>query len=518
MKIELDEKMGARSWGAIALLCLSLGCIGTSPALAQTLIETTVEPEENELGESLNDDGGATTGDRTLVPLSLPQFIEQVLADNRELQNAFLERIVQEQELAEAESIFRPDLTPRLSAGVTQRLDDQEDGFLGEDADRTTTDESLGLTADALTPIGTEITVDLDPLADEAVRLTVRQPLLRGAGRDRTMAPITQARLVEEQNQLALEEQTIETISTAINAYNDLIRQQESVRIQQDALARRQDQLAITTALVDAGRRPRIDLVQEEGDIANAERDLRDAQNSLAQANTNLLDLMGSDAAIQFVASFDDLTTLYQDALAQIPNLTVEELLDSAYQLRPDYQRVQLAIAVAESQLQVAEDDQRWQLDLEGEGSIGDTSEVRVGVLLTRTFEDESLETARQRSQISLEQSENNRDQLTTEIRNEVANRLDDVRSNQLRREAAQRATAAAALQLESAREQFRRGRGNITLLELSQREEDLVRAQNAELEAQIAVFDSLIELEQAIGQTLILWGDRLTQTTIPSE
>jgi outer membrane protein TolC len=464
------------------------------------------------------DGGGVTTGDRPLVPLSLPRFIEQVLADNRDLQNAFLERIVQEQELTEAESRFRPTLTPRLSAGVTQRLDDQGDGFLGESADRTTTDESLGLTAEALTPIGTDIRVDLDPLADEVVRVTVRQPLLRGAGRDRTMAPITQARLGDEQNQLALEQQTIETISTAITAYNNLIRQQESVRIQQDARARRQEQLAITTALVEAGRRPRIDLVQEEGTIADAERDLRNAQNQLAQANTTLLDLVGSDASIQFVASFDDLTALYQDALAQIPNFTVEELLDSAYQLRPDYQRVQLAIAVVESQLQAAEEDQRWQLDLEGEGSIGDTSEVRVGVLLTRTFEDESLETARQRSQISLEQSENDLDQLTTEIRNEVANRLDDVRSNQLRREAAQRATAAAALQLESAREQFRRGRGNITLLNLSQREGDLVRAQNAELEAQIAVFDSLVELEQAIGQTLILWGDRLNQPTIPDE
>ncbi|MBE9102465.1 TolC family protein [Vacuolonema iberomarrocanum] len=508
---------------AIALLCISLGCISLSPALAQTSIETTVEPAEDGLEEALEEglgeeDSEEMTGDRTRISLSLPQFIEQVLEDNRELQNAFLERIVQEQELAEAESIFRPNLTPRLSAGVTQRLDDQDDGFLGEDTDRTTTDESLGLTADALTPIGTDITVELDPLADEVFQVNVRQPLLRGAGRERNRAPITQARLVEEQNQLALEEQTIETLNTAITAYTNLIRQQESVRIQQDALERRQAQLTIITALVEAGRLPRIDLVQEEGNIATAERDLRDAQNNLAQANTNLLDLLGSDASIQFVASLDDLTTLYQDALTQIPNLSAEELLDSAYQLRPDYQSAQLEIAVAESQLQVTEDEQRWQLDLEGSGSVGDTSEVRVGLLLTRTFEDESLETARQRSQIGLEQSENNLDQLTTSIRNEVANRLDDVRSNQLRLEAAQRATAAAELQLESAREQFRRGRGNITLLDLSQREESLVQTQNAELEAQIALFDSLVELEQAIGQTLILWGDRLTQTAPPDE
>lgn len=482
--------------GAIALL-LSLGSLETPPAIAQTVpLPDSLERHTEE-------------GDRVRVRLRLPQLIEQVLETNRDLQNAALERIVQRQQLAAAESIFRPTLTPRLSAGVTQRLDDT-DGISRQPSDRTRTDESLRLTAEALTPLGTRITVDLDPLADDRLRIQARQPLMRGAGRDRTTAPITQARLTEDQNQLALDQQTIDTLTTAITAYTDLILQQESVRIQQDALERRRDQFTITAALVEAGRRPRIDLVQDEGNIATAERDLQNAQNRLEQANTNLLDLIGSDQPIQFVASLDGVIRLYQDGLDQIPNLNADALLESAYQLRPDYQQAQLAVEVARSQLRVAEDDQRWQLDLESEGRVGDTSEVRVGVLLTRTFEDESLETARQRRQVSLEQRQNDLAQLTISIRNDVTNRLNDVRSNQRRLDAARRATEAAALQLESDRQQFRRGRGNITLLNLSQREESLVQAQNAELQAQIALLNSLVELERAIGQTLIRWGDRL--------
>lgn len=446
-----------------------------------------------------------------LVSLRLPQLIDLVLEGNRELRNALLQRIVQQQELAEAESLFEPDFTPRLSVGVTQPLETSENGFVG--SDRTTTDEQAQLLAETLTPIGTRLELALDPLADQPAQLIVRQPLLRGFGTHINRAPITRARLNEDRNQLELQQQTIDTITLAITGYTDLIQQQEAVRIQEDALERRRDQNTIIMALVAAGRRPRIDLAEAAGNIANAERDLQLARNQLAQANTNLLNLIGSDATIQFVASRDEVAQWFRTALEQVPNLELAALLNLAYQQRPDYRRAQLAIAVEQVDVAVATDNQRWQLDVEGRGNVGDNAEARLGLVLTRPLGDESLETERRRSQVNLLQSENDLARLTTAIRNEVSTRLEDVRSNQLRVEAARRAADAATLQLQGDREKFRQGRGGVTLLDLSQREEALVTAQNAQLEAEIAFLNSLTQLEQAVGLTLITWESQVDLT-----
>jgi len=441
------------------------------------------------------------------VELRLPQLIALVIEGNRDLRDRVLERIVQRQQLVEAERRFDPDFTPRLSLAIQQRLDDTE-GLTEQD--RTTTEEQAQVSATTLTPMGTQLELAIDPLDNQPLQLTVRQPLLRGFGPRINMAPVNQARLTEERNQLELEQQTIITITQAVTGYTDLIQQQEAVSIQEQALERRQNQYAIIAALVEAGRRPRVDLVEAEGNIANAERDLQNARRQLSQANTNLLNLIGSDTPLQFVASLEDVEQWYTAALEQVPRLNAPTLLETAYQQRPDYRSAQLAIAVQQISLDIANDNQRWQLDLEGRGRLGNESEASMGLVLTRRFGNESLDTELRRSQVNVLQQENRLAQLTTTIRNEVTNRLEDVRSNQLRVEAARRATEAARIQLEGDREKFRRGRGGVTLLDLIQREEALVNTQNAQLEAEIALLNSLTFLEQAVGLTLRTWESQV--------
>ncbi|MGF1496651.1 MAG: TolC family protein, partial [Elainellaceae cyanobacterium] len=409
-----------------------------------------------------------------------------------------------------AERRLAPDLTPRLSVDVTQRLS-QTQTFGLEESDRTTTTESLLLTGEMLTRIGTEIRVDLDPIDEEQpLQLTLRQPLLRGFGRRVNEAPVAQARLNEQSGELALRQEAIATVTEAIVSYTALIQAQESVRIQIDALERRQAQFEITAALVEAGRRPAIDLVEAEGNIANAERDLQDARNQLAQANTNLLDLIGTDRAIAFTGSVASVEELFGRSLNQVPQADAADLISTAYARRPDYRIAQLEIETERLGVVIARDNRRWQLDLESNSTIGDTSDTSIGLVLTREFTDESLVTAQRRSQVNLLQEENNLAQLTDAIRNEVVNRLGDVRSNQRRLEAAQRSTEAARLQLEADRERFTRGRAGITLFDLTQREEALVNAQNAELAARISLLNSIVELEQAVGITLDRWDSRV--------
>lgn len=452
------------------------------------------------------------TEDLTPVSLALPQLIELVIEGNRDLRNATLERIVQQQTLAEAESRFDPNFTPRLVLGVTERLnEDNDNSSLGLGRDRTTVNSALGVEGNLLTPLGTNLSLSIDPLnSARPLQLTLTQPLLRGFGRPVNEAPIFQARLTEQRNQLSLYQQTLELVTTAITSYTTLIQRQEAVSIQAQALVRRQTQYDIIAALVEAGRQPRIDLIEADGNIASAERDLQDAQNLLAQANTDLLNLIGSDQPIQFVADADAIEQLLTETMVQIPDLELNTLLAMAYQHRPEYISAQLDIDNQQLAVLVAEDAQRWQLDLTGTTDLGTTTTAGLGLVLTRQFENESLETVRQRSRVSLEQSENRLAQITTTIRNQVANRLADIRSNQRRLVAAQRATESAQIQLQADRELFRRGLGGITLLELIQREEALVSAQNDQLAAEIALLNSFAQLEQAVGTTLLRWQDRI--------
>ena len=63
-----------------------------------------------------------------------------------------------------------------------------------------------------------------------------------------------------------------------------------------------------------------------------------------------------------------------------------------------------------------------------------------------------------------------------------MTDRLRDVTSGLAQVEAAQRATEAAQLQLQVTQEKFKRGRDGTTLFDISQQEENLVGAQNAEV------------------------------------
>lgn len=452
---------------------------------------------------------GSLADNETRVSIDLPQLIALVIEGNRDLRNATLDRIVQQQALTEAESRFDWDITPRFSVNLTEQLN--LDAGADANGDRTTLDRSLEVEGRLLTPLGTTLQVGIDPLdEDQTVEFTISQPLLRGAGRAVNEAPIRQARLSEQRNQLTLYQQTLELVTNAITSYTALIQQQEAVKIQQQALVRRQEQNEIIEALVNAGRLPRIDLIEAEGNIANAERDLQDARNQLAQANTNLLNLIGSEQSIQFVATVEVIDQLLAAALTQIPTLDLDDLTATAFENRPEYHSAQLAIEEAQLGVLLAADAQRWQLDLTGSNNLGITSTAGIGLILTRQFEDESLETARQSSQVSLEQSQNNFAQVTTNIHNQVASSLEDVRSNQRRLEAAQRATESDELQLQADRERFRLGRSGITLFTLIQREEALVNAQNAQLSAAIDLLNSIAQLEQAVGITLTRWQDQV--------
>jgi outer membrane protein len=459
---------------------------------------------------------GATFSGQT-VNLTLPDLLNLTLQGNRNLRNNILERIVQRQQLNAAEQTFAPRFTPILRVDVTQNL--AASGVEIVDSDNgqrlfgngTDVDDQALLNTTLTTRLGTDIAVGVDPLNDsQPLRLRVEQPLLRGFGQAVNEAPVDQVRLQERQNQLALQGTAITTLTIAITRYTNLINAQSQVAIQAQALERRQRELEIQRALVEAGRRARLDLFETERSVADAERDLINAQNQLQQANNVILNLIGTDRNLRFVASEETVTQLFGDAVARAEAYDQDQLVALALAQRADYRQAQLQRQQLELQQLLAEDALRWQLNAVADGNLGNFSETTVGLVATRTFDDPSLETARVSSEVALRQQDNTLAQLEETIRNDVIASLANVQSNQLRVQAAERATTNARRQLEVAREQFRLGRGNVTQFQLLDQEDQLVQAQSEELAARVAFLNGIAELEQTVGVTLESWAEQV--------
>jgi outer membrane protein len=500
-------------------------------------------PAESAPAESEVIQNGSATA--SVVELTLPDLLNIVIQGNRDIKNDVLERVVQRQTLNEAESQFNPQITPSLSiqaernGGFAQtssiltpdgneRSDnnlDNLDSSASSSANSlggsdTTLTQNLQVSSTLRTPLGTGITLSVNPISESSrLNLTIEQPLLRGSGQAVNRAPVQQARIAESNNVLALRQTVIETVTKSINQYTTLAERQEAVVIQLQALERRRQQFERVNALVEAGRRARIDLIDSERSIAEAELALQAAQNNLSQSNTDLLNLVGADTAFQFVAPENAIAQLFEAAASRMNQLQLDQMIELAYQIRPDYQQAQASLESGDLDLLLAEDNQRWTLNWQSSASLGNApSQVATGLALSRTLGDESLDTAVARSQTSILQQQNKLAQLSETIRNEITDQLRNVNSGLAQVALAQRATEAAQLQLQVTQEKFRLGRENTTLFEITDQEEALVTAQNQELQARIGFLNSMADLEQAVGITLDTWQASVDFSSVLAE
>ncbi|MEM1251758.1 MAG: TolC family protein [Cyanobacteria bacterium P01_H01_bin.21] len=455
--------------------------------------ESSADPspiEDNHVTEP--DDASDTT-----LSLTQTDVVTLLLQNNRELKNAALERIAQRQELREAESIFQPDFTPTLQLGVVDRTGDTTD---------ITREAQLG--GELLTPLGTTLEVTVDLIDEQDVDLTVTQPLLRGAGRRVNTASVEIARLQETGNQLNLQQQLITDITNGVRTYHALIRAQASLQIQQLSFETQQQQRRSVEALVEAGRRARFELVEIDANLAATETNVLEAENNLEQAKSDLLNLLDLEESIEISIPDETLATLSTlEQEANVPPL--DELVATAYINRPDYRQVQLDVQVAELNGVVAADNRRWNLDLRANASTGDFSEASTELVLTRLLEDESTETAFQRNQVTQQQLQNDLDRLESDIRLNVADQLRDVESARNRIEATRLARELAEQRLENARARERRGRTR-DIFEVLELQNDLVEAQNNEVNAAIDLADAIASLNESLGTTLNVWSDQV--------
>lgn len=441
------------------------------------------------------------------VRLTLSDIVFLVLENNRLIKNAYLERIAQQQELRVAEDKFAPDITPTVSVSVAQF-----------EANQTSTDADLGLgaTVSVKVPTGGELSfrwatngqtfsqnglnfnINDNPFAQN-LELSFRQPLLRGFGVDINRASVDIARLTEQVNILDLKSTLINTITEVIVAYRELIRGQERLKIAQLSLARAQESLANTRILIEAGRLAPVDIVQSETEVARRQVSLIEAENNLAAARLALLTILDIDKTTVIVAS-DPLT---------IPAVTLnpDKLRAIAFENQPDYLKAQLDLERNQLGLLQAENNRRWDLNLNTSYGYGsnDISDLRVGLGLSRQIGDLTVERDFKRSLVNKLKAENTLKEQRETLELQLIDRIRDVNLSFAQVELANKVTESSERQLEIAREKQRLGR-DITVFELIRLQDELVQARNIELNAIINYLNALTRLDQTLGTTLDTW------------
>lgn len=472
--------------------------------------------------------------DRATVELKLTDVVQLVIQNNRELKNSYLSRIVERQQLAEAEGKFSPTVTPNFSVSVNESLSSEpsfEDDFDGinsdfaeasvEDSreDTNFTDDlidnfddsdferSLQIGVELLTPLGTNITLTTDPISDfEVIGLEVRQPLMRGAGTKVNRASVTSARLTDKRQVLELKQTLIDRITEGVKAHRSLIQAQEEVRIRQQSLASRRQDLQIQIALVKAGRRARADLVQLRSSVAAAEEQLVSAINTRTQANADLLEIIDTNLNLNIFIPQESIQALTNRNLFRPVETNRKDLLQQAYTHRPDYLQANLDVKIARLDLIEPKDNRRWQLDAVSNLNLGDSSQAIAGLELTQTLGDRSLKTAFETARVEILQRQNDLRESRETVRIEVNRQVTNVNSNLAQIEKARRAKEFAQERLRIVRELYRQGRGGVDIFEVTSQQDEVVEAQNSELNAAIDYLNARTDLQQSLGMTLNNW------------
>ena len=440
---------------------------------------------------------GDSTGARPLE-LTLDAAIRLALQNNRGLVEARLARTLQEFELDVAGDRYRPTVTIAPSTEARRELD-----------------WKAGVDTEARLRMRTGAQVTLrwsKPVAGQddtsgTATLSVSQPLLKGFGVSVDTAPIRLAQLTDKVNMLAFREAVAGVAVSTIHAWRGLVRAQRQHAIDASSLTWARRQLEVNRTLIETGRMAARELLQSRAHVANRELALVESRNRVTAANFQLIDILDIDSATE--------VRPLETPTARRSAFSLEEAIDVALRHSPARARARLDREIAAIDLEVADDRTFWDLSLDVEasqsrGRAGVATDYGARVRLTIPLGDRSSELELMRARVDAEQAEQSLAEVQQALDIAVRQAVHDVEVGRRRIELASEASALAEENLEIERIKLEQGLSSI--FQLGRFEEDLVRAQNAELDARIDHENSLTDLDETLGTTLETWDISVDQ------
>ena len=176
--------------------------------------------------------------------------------------------------------------------------------------------------------------------------IEVTQPIFQGF---RLLSTYQKAALQADSDKASLRKAELDMTEQVQTAFLEYLKAGENTRSMRDSLARLREQLRIAQAYFEVGLSPRLDVLQAEVDVSEAERLLIEAENTQATTLARLNTLLGFDATA---------VNTYTGTLKEVGfRYTLEQCLELAYRQRPDLYVAQKAVEIArKSQKEVQSD------------------------------------------------------------------------------------------------------------------------------------------------------------------
>ena len=346
------------------------------------------------------------------------------------------------------------------------------------------------------------------------IDLEINQPLIRGFGKEVTLAPLYDATDREIITQLQFKDILMRTVANIITDYRAIIQSQNNVETSLLALKSYQQTKEMVEAQIKAGRKAPSDVLQAESNYANQLVTLQNTTNQVLNNKLNLLNEIGLIPSTHFLVPND-----VDDIELEVPKL--EKCYTTALEHNIAYQRSLIDLRVAERTLYVAQDNTRISLDMALRASTGNSSgtspnsglesltnkkntNLSVALTLDVPIDNFSLKQQLLDAKIALEQQQINLAAQKRELRTTIKNDIIDVSYK-----AEQIKLAKKALELQKNTQQALTARlrhGVVSTFEVTQTQQDLNRSRESLISSKIEYLNALTKLYLDMGVLLEKW------------
>lgn len=350
-----------------------------------------------------------------------------------------------------------------------------------------------------------------DPVYNTDLSLGLKQPLVKGFGRDAQMAELNSAQTRLEAASYLVDSEAADLAAEVKNAYWELVFAHQNLEVLQLSLKLAEKLRDDTKTKIEAGKLAQIDLFQPESEVAQREQDLIVGEREIGFAEDRLKLLMNStDWLIPFKPTDLPATDPVNPEIAQV----YQHALDN----RPDLKAAELQITASRYQLDKAQNDTLPALDLLGSVGLGSRAEDystavdnslrdsdthwQVGLSFSRPL-DNSLAKGRYRQALaSHNKDKTSLELLKQQIRRTVRVTVRDVELALKSIEATRKTALATNKRLEA--EQIKFDAGRSTTLDVLIAQQDYARALSTENRSKVVYAQSLAELDRIQGTITI--------------
>jgi outer membrane protein TolC len=382
--------------------------------------------------------------------------------------------------------------------------------------------QGRGSTSTQPLPCGVVITAGMPPVNvnctvySPSMTLTFTQPILRGFGREIAEANLYKGRVNKDLALLNRQAQAANTVRDTIIAYWELAYQTQDLEIQRFSEKLAREQLRTTEAQIQVGKMGELGAAAVRRAIATAQQGEASSEQALMGRALDLQRLFGAPVPRAFVG--------YKagNALdASRHDVDAEAETSHALEASPALRSIRMGLALTETDLRVARDSMRPQLNFVGSVSEGgrnhsfseslgqltnpDYTEYSAGLTFSLPIQNRAARGAEEAAHAAADGAQIDAHDLELQIRDTVARMAAQIRSAGARVEYGHDAVTYSEqnLKAEMARFQVGTSTNNDVLLrqqELKQSQQSLARAMADLLEGDVA-------LAALTGDILDLYG-----------